>query len=375
MRVLLVTAVAALTAMLAAACSSGPATEAPPPVEPTPLRTPLPTATVDARRAERAEVLRELQAVPGVAEVIAAVEARDASTLVAQMFRHRGYCGWPTPAPGTVVPRERSHLAKSACFEGEVRFRGIRVEGVDVAGLWTPLAARAMLAQVFRPEHRWSFAGVHVEAYQRLSPTSTEGIEPRTRYVVRFESDHAAPLQLPLGDVEVRLLTLTIDLVAADLPQPDAIVELRLDEYSTDQRARVDIDSRTPAPVVDISPIVRSRVMAEPELAAVLPALSDLDALIEAMGPFEAHCIHPPLPGKETPEICELIGDPPERSYEAVWLDRITLFPIEIARLRRILTPMFATPPALLGAWHADDPTEASRERYYIALGGPLLEP
>jgi hypothetical protein len=361
------TGIAAALMLLAAACSSDGAPQTTP--TPTPATTPLTTATADTQRAERAEVLAEQHDIPGVAPVLVAIEARDASTLVAQMYRHRGYCESPLPSAGTVVPADRAHLASAACYRGEVRYRGVRVEGV-AGGLWSPLATRALLEEAFRPGNSWAFAGVTIEEYQTVTDA---GVENRVRYLLRVASERTVALQLPGDDIPAGLLTFTIDLDANSAPQPDAIVELRLDERSTDQRVRVDIDSRTPAPLADVSPSVRARLEATPELAAVLPALEDLDALIAALGPFEAQCLNPPLPGKERPELCEDVGSPPDGTYEAVTLQLGVSFPIAVDRFRATLAPLFehASPP-IVGAWRID-PFHGDGGAYRVALGGPLL--
>jgi hypothetical protein len=378
----------AAAAALTLACTSGAAPEVTSTNAPssTPLSTASPLATPTAnpriaeRAAERAAVLAELRSTPGVADVIAAFEAREVATLLAQMYRHRGFCEWPVPA---ILPAEPSHLARAACYGEEVRYRGVDVGGSALEGgtgsLWQSVAAGSLLAQLLLVENEWQFGSVQTEHYRHIVEENADGrVEERTRYLVRFFVDRPAQLRLPWGQQSASEVSFVIDIGGEAELRLAPIVSLTVDDAKTnDQRVSVSVDRRGATHSSDVSPSVRARIGETAELASLFAALADLDALLAQFDTTEAHCQHLPRPGKEGSELCELIGDPPDDRYDSATLDFGVLFPISTDRLRVMLTPMFAaeTGPPIVGAWHLDaSVAPEGSERYLVALGGPLLE-
>lgn len=107
-------------------------------------------------------------------------------------------------------------------------------------------------------------------------------------------------------------------------------------------------------------------------------ASGDVDALLSLFETQTLNCIHPPLPGKEIPEVCELIGNPPGDRYESVIDATIGIFFFgSVDRAHLTLGALFGEgTPVLEAAWRVSrqwDGAGEPRERYLLAFAGPAV--
>ena len=389
-----------LFAALTVACSAGdpssPEAAASPPAAPVvetrePVAaTPATANTPPAVTASPGPTLAEIRAVAlmGAPEVLEAVERGDVEALLGLTFRHLGFCGWPLRDADAPIAPEDAYRASNAC-NPDVTYRGIEfggysfVGGLEVGGgLWTEDALRRLLRSAFGvySEQRSVEArlrDVEVLRYRRVLADGT--VVDQERYTLAFEFIGATGID---GEDRARQLV-AVNGIAFEVESGENLPITRLAFLHRGGPFSPRLTEHAPSPPrvrEDVGPSVRATLADINGVSDVVEAVAsgDVDALLALFETQTLNCAHPPLPGKEIPEVCELIGSPPGDRYESV-IDTMSglLNFVSVDRARFILGALFDEgAPVLESAWRAErewHDTAEPRERYLLAFAGPAV--
>jgi hypothetical protein len=344
----------------------------PPTPAPTPTATPAPTPTPRPEDpAERAAALEALRAVPDVARVLDAVEARDGAAILSLFTPDEKYC------PDHDPPSEpRPDDPQAPCWNGTTSYE---VLGVDI---WStpegelrvrPFEAPQVVAEVVEAE--LTLREARAWSYRRYVPG---GWALRERYLLLFST--AGPTAL-VGDFLGTTDSAAANGFAVEIEVGEAqpitnIVPLHralwrplvTPEMQLPPAARVSSDNLDPDDLADI-----------PGVTEVVNAVaaSELDRLLGLFETRRSGCINPPLPGKEIPELCAHVGYPEDGEYTAIRMYRGTAFSAGESRVRAILEAFFHEPPSILGIWQLVDDRRGALSGvpyYSIAVAAPPVE-
>ena len=383
-----------LLAALAVACSSGdpssPEAAASPPAAPVvetrdPVATPTATATAPpAATASPGPTLAEIRAVAlaAVPEVLEAVESGDVEALLALTFRHLAFCEWPLRDADAPIAPEAKHRASNVC-NPDVRYWGVQLDGyafkggLDLGdGFWTEEALRERLAAAFAVPVRLD--SVEVQRYRRALVDAPPVV--RERFTLTFSLLGDTGLEgEDRADQVVAVNGLVLEVEAGEELPVTRLAFLHRDAPPSPRLVELE-----PPPLrvtADVGPSVRATLADIEGVSDIVESVAsgDVDALLSLFETQTLNCIHPPLPGKEIPEVCELIGNPPGDRYQDITTVSAAGLVVSssVARLRFNLAALFDEgAPLLEGAWRAElrwyDIAE-TRERYLLAFAGPAV--
>lgn len=365
------TATLTATATARAAVTATPTEEATPESDETATSTPTPatarTPLTQTEQAQREELEQEMRAVPGVAEVLEAIEGDDAAALTALFLPQVGYC------PRVSDDYEpAAHLAR--CTEGDTTYLAWAVgtnpwrgSAFSAVATWNQNSTAELLDDALTAGIELRTASLH--RYRRALPDG--GLVVGERYLLTFalgpnELHHHPAWRATSEPATLRFQVESgetfpidgVDFLPRDAPRPSAVKVT-----SEPGAARLDASDTRVVEALEQTPIAHEVVEAFTS--------GDLDAALALFHWQETNCISPPLPGKEIPEVCDGLDLPPGSTYRSVYADFGTLFPASEQRIRWWLSGLFARDrPVVAAAWQIDGPwfDGGSNQRIAIAF-------